>query len=129
MKTRLFIVLQSLFHLKFLVALNNIAHFYIVEFMNVKSAFITANNFFNIILKAFERSQFTSVDNNTVADYSYSCISGNLTLFYITSGNCTNLRYFEYLPYLESCYDLFLNFRHKHTFHCRSYFLNSIVYY
>jgi len=47
-------ILKCLLNFEFLVALNNITNFYVVEIMYVKSAFITTNNFFYIILESFK---------------------------------------------------------------------------
>src|SRR5450759_266194 len=109
--------LKCLFYFEFLVAFNYISDFYIVKIMDVKSAFISPYYFSDIIFKAFERSKFTGVDYNSVANDPDPYIPGNFAFFNIAARYSTNFSDFEYFPYFERCNNLLPDFRHEHTFH------------
>lgn len=64
-------VLKLFGYFNFLERFDKVARFYIVEFIDIQTAFITIFNLFYILFKTFQRTEVPGINYNSVADDSY----------------------------------------------------------
>ena len=93
------------FHYK---ALDNIANFDIVEFIDLHTAFIVCCYFSYIVLETSERSKLALVDNNVITQNSNLATSLDLTFLNIAATYCTNFGDLVCLSYLSMADYMFL---------------------
>ena len=120
-------ILESSLDLFDCVSLDYVADLDVIVALDIKTAVHTHVNLLDIILESLERSEFSSVHNDTVADHAHLRCTGKLTFANDTSGNCTDLRNLECLLNLCSSGNNLLLLRLKHTLDTALKLIDTVV--
>src|SRR5690606_31493046 len=109
------------------VSFHNISDLYVVKTIYIQTTLISLRHFLDIVLEAFQRSQFSSMDDDTVPYDTDIVVAVDFSVQHHTSRDCTDFRNLECLPYLDLGHDLLFKLGCQHTFHRRFDLFDSIV--
>lgn len=75
----------------FFIAFDDVAYLNVVASIDVKTAVLTSHNLLDIILESAQRTEFSCVDDNTVADEAYFGVALQFAIENHATGHISDL--------------------------------------